>query len=245
MHPSLVQLAHRPWPLPDKPWSWRMEWRQLGFLHHRVSREHLQSLLPRGLELETFDGTAWISIVPFRMADVRWRDTPAVPGFSAFPELNVRTYVRHRDRPGVFFFSLDATNLPFVLGARVLHGIPYVWSRIELSRKDGVFTMESRRREGPPASFQASFAPEGDAFEASPGSFDHWVAERYCLYAHHRGRLWRTEVHHAPWMLHKARFEVRTNDLARAAGIEVLDAQPVAHFSEGTQVVAYAPEAVG
>ena len=222
-----------------------MEWKDLGFLHHRVAFQVLQAMLPPDLELETYDGTAWVSIVPFRMAGVRWRNTPAVPGFSGFPELNVRTHVRHRDKPGVFFFSLDATNLPFVLGARTLHGIPYLWSDIELSQRQDGFTMGSRRREGPPAAFHASFAPEGDAFEAAPGTFEHWVTERYCLYAHHRGRLWRTEVHHAPWALRRARFEVHTNDLLRSAGIEVLEAAPVAHFSAGTEVVAYTPQAVG
>lgn len=222
-----------------------MAWRDLGFLHHRVAVGALGPLLPPGLELETFDGTAWISIVPFRMADVRPRNAPAVLGFSGFAELNVRTYVRHGERPGVFFFSLDATSLPFVLGARVLHGIPYVWSRIQVSRQGEGFAMVSRRREGVPAGFEASVISTGEAFEAVSGSFEHWVAERYCLYAHHRGRLWRTEVHHAPWSLREARFEVRGESLLRAAGIEILESAAVAHFSSGTEVIAYPPVRVG
>lgn len=245
MHPSLAHLAHRPWPLPDRPWAWRMQWRELGFLHLRVATKDMEPLLPPGLELDTFDGTAWVSVVPFRMADVRWRDTPALPGFSSFPELNVRTYVRRADRPGVLFFSLDATNLPFVLGARLLHGIPYVWSRIRLEASGRGFAMSSRRREGTPAAFDARVEPLGEARAAEPGSFAHWVAERYCLYSRHRGRLWRTEVHHAPWELREACFEVRSNDLLAVAGIRPLDATPVAHHSAGTEVVAFAPEAVG
>lgn len=222
-----------------------MEWRDLGFLHHRVAVEALRPRLPRGLELETFDGSAWISVVPFRMADVRPRNAPRKLGFSGFAELNVRTYVRHGDKPGVLFFSLDATNLPFVLGARLIHGIPYVWSRIRVSRHGEGFDLTSRRREGPSAGFDASVRPRGELFEAVPGTFEHWVAERYCLYAHHRGLLWRTDVHHAPWALREARFEVRENGLLRAAGIEILDADPVAHWSAGTEVVAFPPERVG
>jgi len=240
----LASIDHRPWPLPTEPWTWRLEWRELGFLHHRIDVAELRSLVPAELELDTFDGSAWVAIVPFRMRDVRYRNTPALPLLSTFPELNVRTYVRFQGKPGVWFFSLDATNLPFVLGARALHGIPYVWSSIRLEARGDGFSMDSRRRDGQ-ADFAARYHPTGPEFRADPGSFAHWATERYCLYATHRGRLRRIEVHHAPWPLREAAFEVGENGLLRAAGLRVRDTPPVGHCSRGVEVVSYGAKVVG
>src|SRR5437867_5100192 len=121
----LNQTSHRPWPLPSRPWVTTMRWHDLLFLHWPVRPEIIRPLIPNGLELDTFDGAAWIGVVPFRMTGVRLRWLPPLPGISAFPELNVRTYVRVRDRPGVYFFSLDAGSRTAVAMARAWFHLPY------------------------------------------------------------------------------------------------------------------------
>ena len=110
VHPALAATGHRPWPLPTGPWFMRMAWERLAFLHWPLAPRALEGLLPPGVELETFGGDAFLGVVPFRMAGVRQRLAPPLPGTHVFPELNVRTYVTVRGRPGVWFFSLDATS---------------------------------------------------------------------------------------------------------------------------------------
>ena len=109
---------HRPWPVPQKPWVMRQVWHDLVFAHWPVSVDQLRPLIPPGLQIDTYDGQAWIGVVPFRMSGIRPRLLPAVPWLSAFPELNVRTYVVADDKPGVWFFSLEAANLVAVTIAR-------------------------------------------------------------------------------------------------------------------------------
>src|SRR5689334_18970016 len=110
MHPALTVTAHRPWPLPARSWIWRQSWLDLAFLHWPVSKTQLQDFVPSEIEIQEFDGTASLGVVPFRMAGVMRRPWPDLPGFSAFPEINVRTYVQHRGKPGVWFISLDAPS---------------------------------------------------------------------------------------------------------------------------------------
>src|SRR6478736_184531 len=113
----LRQTAHRPWSLPDGPWTMTQTWHDLLFAHWRIRLDVMRPLVPRELEIDTFDGSAWIGVVPFRMSAVRMRGLPPVPGASAFPELNVRTYVRYGGRAGVWFFSLDAESALAVFAA--------------------------------------------------------------------------------------------------------------------------------
>src|SRR5258705_4235621 len=111
MHPSLRSLAHRPWALPTGGWIMAQKWHDLLFAHWAVAPQVLRKLVPAKLELDTFEGQAWMGVVPFTMSGVRLRGTPTLPWLSMFPELNVRTYVTAEGRPGVLFFSLDAGNL--------------------------------------------------------------------------------------------------------------------------------------
>jgi uncharacterized protein len=116
MHESLRYLDHRPWPLPTTPWAWRQSWLDLAFIHYRVATSALRTIVPAGLTVQEFDGSAWVGLVPFRMAGVMRRGLPDIPGFSMFPKLNLRTYVERDGKPGVWFFSLDAASWPIVLG---------------------------------------------------------------------------------------------------------------------------------
>jgi len=120
----LTDTAHRPWPLPERPWIMTQTWHDLLFAHWPVDKERLRAKLPPGIALDLFDGQAWLGVVPFRMSNVAPRGLPALPWVSAFPELNVRTYVTRDGKPGVYFFSLDAANPLAVQTARTLFHLP-------------------------------------------------------------------------------------------------------------------------
>lgn len=243
-HPSLQHLAHRPWPLPAAPWKWRQSWLDLAFIHYRADASALRGLLPSGLSLEEFDGSAWLGVVPFRMAGVMRRPLPDLPPFSSFPELNLRTYVTAGGKPGVWFFSLDADSWPIVFGGRWLYGLPYFSAAMTQRPQGNGFAFTSTRRHGE-ARFVGRYRPLGEPFLAERGTFEHWATERYCLYSRTpRGRLERVEVHHAPWPLQRAEIEIETNSILAAAGLSALSDEPRYLFSRGVDVVSFAPEVV-
>src|SRR5262245_36223634 len=161
----------------------RQTWNTLLFAHWPVSPAALADHVPSELTLDTFDGDAWIAVTPFVLTDLRARGTPALPAVSAFPEINVRTYVRRDDKGGVFFFSLDAGSTPAVQGARGLDGLPYHRADFE-GRRDGPRVRYACRRRGhdPVARFEAEYEPSGPAAPAPVGSLAAWLTERYCLY---------------------------------------------------------------
>lgn len=238
-HPSFQSIDHRPWPLPATRWNWRQSWLDLAFLHYRVEADAMRQLIPKELEIQEFDGSAWVGVVPFRMAGVMRRGIPDMPGFSSFLELNVRTYVEHRGRPGVWFFSLDTNSWPFVFGGRYVYGLPYHPARMRQTVSDGWHTFASARRDGR-ASFLARYRPTGETGFANAGGFEHWATERYCLYSHGARRgLERVDVHHAPWPLRKAEAEISDCEILSAAGIRLEGQNPVCHFSTGVHVVSY------
>ncbi|BET66162.1 DUF2071 domain-containing protein [Opitutales bacterium ASA1] len=243
MHESLHHLDHRPWPLPSTRWTWRQDWLDAGFLHWRADSREITRHLPPGLTLQEFDGSAWIGLVPFRMAGVMRRPFPDLPGFSSFPELNLRTYVEHEGRAGVWFFSLDAASRSMVWGGRTLYGLPYHHARMRLEKTAGWTRLTSRRLRGE-ARFAALHRPIGEATLPRPGTFEHWAVERYCLYAHTRRGLARVDVHHAPWPICPAEFVIEENTILEAARIEPLSDSMRCHCSPGVRVVSFPAESL-
>lgn len=242
MYPSIKQTEHRPWDLPSEPWQWRQCWYDLAFFHYRIEAETLRGLLPAGLEIDSFDGSAWISVVPFMMEDVMRGKFPSVYPLRKFPELNLRTYVKRDGKSGVFFFSLDAACLPLVTGARLLFGLPYHQATMRYESSDEHRYFTSNRWVGD-VTFEAEFQEKGEAFLAEKDSFEHWVTERYCLYsAKKNGKLCRLEVHHKQWPLQQVEFDIRNNDTFKAAGLTVDESTVIGHFSKGVEVVTYKPE---
>lgn len=245
MHPALQSVDHRPWPLPNREWTWRQSWLDLAFVHYRVDSRGIRALVPEALKLQEFDGTAWVGLVPFRMAGVMRRPFPDIPGCSSFPELNLRTYVEFAGKPGVWFFSLDADSWPIVFGGRRFYGLPYFSARMRQQFKDGWFSFSSVRRGGA-AEFEARYRAIGDVHFARTGTFEHWATERYCLYAgSDRSGICRVEVHHAPWPLQGAEIVIERCSILSAAGISPLESDPIVHFSSGVSVVSFAKERVG
>jgi uncharacterized protein len=242
-----ADLAHRPWPPPRQPWALAMHWHDLLFMHWPIDSAAIRQRIPAALAIDTFDGTAWIGVVPFRMRGVRPRPVPALPGLSAFPELNVRTYVSAGGKPGVWFFSLDAGNGLAVEAARDVFHLNYYNARMTC-RQDGerVFYSSLRTHHGaPPAAFQGQYRPTGPVYRSTPGTLEHWLTERYCLYAaNRRGAVWRDDIHHGPWPLQSAEAVIERNTMAEQIGVALPDTVPLLHFARSLAVIAWWPQRV-
>ena len=238
----LQQQGHRPYPVPQRAWAMTMSWCDLLFAHWPIDRAVLRELVPQGLELDTFDGRAWVGVVPFRMANTGPRGLNRVPGVSAFAELNVRTYVIRDGRPGVWFFSLDAASRLAVYGARWIFHLPYFHARMRCERTgDEVsYRSERRHRRAPPGAFVGRYRPTGPVYRSQPGTLEHWLTERYCLYsADRRGGIYRAEVHHAPWPLRPAKAQIETCTVTDGWGIHLPDTPPILHFADRLDVLGW------
>jgi len=236
----------RPWPVPRGPWLMRMTWHELCFLHWRVPADELRPFLPAGLELDTYDGDAWIGVVPFHMTRLAPRGVPQIPPLTDFAELNVRTYVSAEGKPGVWFFSLDATQPLAVRVARGCFHLPYLDARIDVGHEDGAVAYRSVRTHlgAGPAELAVRYRPTGAVVPGAPGTLEHFLTERYCLYASSaRGRLLRQEVDHRTWPLQPAAAEIETCTMTRPLGIE-LAGPPLAHYAERLDVVSWLPHRV-
>jgi len=231
---SLEQVDHRPWPLSGRRWLMGQTWESLLFAHWRVPAEELRPHVPRELEIEHHDGHAWLGLTPFRITGLRSRGTLPLPGVSAFNELNVRTYVRTTaEKPGIWFFSLDATSRLAVRAARSQYKLPYFDARMTLDRSDGWTDAECARLTERGRVFSGRYRPAGEAFSPQPGSLEWFLTERYCLYAAEGERLYRADIHHGPWVLRPAEAEI---ELTSIAPFE-LRGEPVCHVAERQDVV--------
>jgi uncharacterized protein YqjF (DUF2071 family) len=208
-------------------------WHDLLFAHWRCPVSVLRPLIPRQLEIETYDESAWVGVIPFFMSGVRMRATPPLPTAHAFEELNVRTYVTLDGRPGVWFFSLDCASMLAVIGARLGIYLPYFRAAMTMTRHAETTTYNSERWRfaGPPAKFSASYRGIGAAAPPAPGTLEQFLTERYCLYSAHKERLWRADIYHPRWSLQGAEATITHNSMASAAGIPVTESAPLLHFS--------------
>lgn len=231
--------AHRPWPMPSSPWVMTQTWHDLLFAHWPVDRSVLRPKIPAGFELDEFDGRAWLGVVPFHMSNVSPRGVPALPWVSAFPELNVRTYVRVGDIPGVYFFSLDATNPVAVAAARTMFHLPYFSAEMRVVERDGWIEYSSRRS-ADPAEFSGRYRPTAPPRQPLAGSLEYFLTERYCLFTVDASfHACRVDIHHPPWMLQDAEAEIMTNTMADAAGIRTPPIAPLLHFSKRQDMVGW------
>jgi len=208
------------------PWRIAMEWRDLLFAHWPVDPAALRAALPQTeprLELDLWEGHAWVGVVPFRMTGIRNRGLPPIPGTHAFPELNVRTYVKAGGRPGVWFFSLDAASRLAVRVARWTYHLPYFDAEMKCrSNERGQIEYRSRRthRGGGTAELEVNYRPVGEPFSAAPGSLEHWLTERYRLFsATPSGILYRGEIQHVPWPLQHAEAEFQNLNMTESIGL--------------------------
>lgn len=240
---SIVNVtAHRPWPMPAAPWVMTQSWHDLLFAHWPVPVTELRPLVPDAFELDVFDGVAWLTVAAFHMTNVSPRGVPSLPWLSAFPELNVRTYVRVDDRPGVYFFSLDAASWPAVQAANLALNLPYYWADMDVQRTAGVIRYHSERK-SEEAAFEATYAPSGVLTTAISGSLDYFLTERYCLYhLHHTGTPYRLEIHHPPWALQAASAKIHSNSVATKVVQSVRVSPTLLQFAKRQDVVVWTPE---
>jgi uncharacterized protein YqjF (DUF2071 family) len=213
---SLRDVEHRPWPIPARRWMMTQTWHNLLFAHWPVEPEALQALIPKTLQLDTYEGQAWVGVIAFRLSKIRLRGLPEIPLVSHFPEVNVRTYVRVGDRPGVLFLSLDTDNPLAVALARPWFRLPYFRACMSFKQgKDGVH-IKSRRCGGsvPDARFEAHYRPSGPQFCAPACTLESWLTERYCYYSVGRNdKTYRCEIHHPQWRLRQARADITENTM--------------------------------
>jgi uncharacterized protein YqjF (DUF2071 family) len=199
-------------------------------------------LVPRWLNIQEFGGTSWVGLVPFDMSHVTLRGVPAAPFLSRFPEMNLRLYVQYEDTPGIWFVSLDAgRRLPVYVARWAVH-LPYFFSRMRARKAGGRVSYHSVRAEEPAVAFVATYGPSGPIAEASPGSIEHFLAERYCLYTALGERRYRLEIHHGSWPLQPAEAEFQVNRVAQPQGIPLPDVSPLLHFSRQQDVVGWGLE---
>lgn len=246
--PIILQaVAHRPYPLPRTPWIMYQNWHELLFAHWPVPLEALRPLIPGCLELDMFERTCWVGVVPFRMSGVRPRGCPALPGVSTFPELNVRTYVVKHGLAGVYFFSLDAGNPLAVALARSLFHLPYFNAHMQCRTAGETVHYQSVRthRGAPSAEYRARYRPVGPVTYFPHSSLEAWLTERYALYTTAGSTLYRGDIHHLPWPLQVAEMEEECNLMTRPQGIFLPSVSPLLHYAHRQEVLIWPLRRVG
>jgi uncharacterized protein YqjF (DUF2071 family) len=244
----LAEQEHRKqWPLPHNDWVMAQSWHHLLFVHWPVAVDDLRPHIPPGFEIDTFDGQAWVGVVPFEMSHIHAQGLPPVPLFSAFPELNVRTYIEHDHKPGVWFFSLDADHFPAVFFARRFYHLPYFKAQMRVQlREDTVLYTSSRNHPGAAAAdFRGAYRPISPVFRAEPGTLEYWLTERYYLYAaNQRGHLFRGAIHHAPWPLQHAEADIVKETTAASHDLVLPDTAPLLHYAHRLDILAWTLEVI-
>lgn len=243
---GLMRMREHPGRRP----SMFQSWRDLTFMHMACDPAFIRPLLPPGIELETFPDDsgvekAWVGFVPFRMEGIHLRGLPAVPGTSAFPETNVRTYVSfHGKDPGVWFFSLDAHNQLACRVARTFFGLNYQFALMSVEREGDRFHYQSERQPKGSASHDVLVRPHGALRTAAPETFEFWLAERYLLYAQKGGKLWSGRVWHEPYRIQECEVISCEQTYTTANGIPSVPFVSVLH-SPGVDVEIFSVEPVG
>lgn len=233
--------APRPLLEPDPPVTVRrpvmtMRWDLLTFIHWRLPVDAVQRLLPDGLRASTFDGSAWVGLVPFLM-DVSFPVIGGIPGLSVFPETNVRTYVEAEDgSQGIWFFSLDADRASAVMAARLGYRLPYMWSAMAIDTRPGRVTYTARRRWPGPRGTQSILSVRPGELIDSPDPLEHFLTARWGLFTQLRSRLAYAPVDHPAWPLQRADLAYLDDELVEAAGYPAPAGTPLVHYSDGVEV---------
>lgn len=217
----------------------KQTWRDLLFAHWPVQPESLQPFMPPELPLDLYSGEAWVAVVPFHMSGIRPRFLPPLPGASRFPEINVRTYVTLHGKPGVYFFSLDASHALAVKLTRRFYHLPYRLAdmRVSVQPDSGEVHYYSRRKEGS-AAFKGVYRPISESFRSAADSLEHWLTERYCLYTLDGERnVLRCDIEHEPWPLQLAEADISLNTMVSEHWRDLLaDTPPLLHFAKKLDV---------
>ena len=216
-------------------------WENLLFLHWPIDPALLRPLIPEPLQIDTFEGRAWIGITPFALTNLHLNQLPAIPGLSSFDEINVRTYVHHREHPGIWFFSLDASKLIPTLAARLFFMLPYFKAQMAFGQTGGKYQFASLRTSPPEASFEVKWRVGMRLRDPDVDSLAFFLAERYCYFAVDEGAVYRTRIYHHPWILEEAFVEDYSSKMLASLGLPDPTIAPLAHFSRSMQVDIWQP----
>jgi uncharacterized protein YqjF (DUF2071 family) len=209
-------------------------WGKLLFMHWPIDRSLLRPLIPKQLEIDTFDGSAWIGVIPFTMWGIRPALLPPIPGASAFHELNVRTYVHFNGVPGVWFFSLDAASGLAVWGARKFYYLPYFNAEMSLRQSGNLIDYSSERcdEHDPPAALQATWSISDPLPTSLPDSLEFFLTERYCLYSENKSEIFRARIHHPTWPLQNATVSLLNSTMIESLGVPTPEGDPHLRYAE-------------
>ena len=232
--------------VPAGPWIMTQTWHNVLFLHSPIEPVTLLPFLPPSVELDTFDGQAWLGVVAFRLSKIRMRGFPEVGLVSHFNEINLRTYVTQRGIPGVLFLSMDADNPLAIALARPLFRLPYTPANIKFDRNsDGIsFTGERTSGRGLGAQFKAIYRPEGLVYASCRGSLEHWLTERYCYYGASKNHTYRCDIFHPPWPMQRAHARIDSNTLAESLGLRSEPAEPTLHYAHKMTALIWKPRRI-
>ncbi|MBT2569442.1 DUF2071 domain-containing protein [Planococcus sp. ISL-110] len=227
--------------MAKRPWVMKQEWKDVVFLHWPVEADWLRRFIPKELEVDLYDKQAWIGVVLFRAKATRLRLLPPVPSTRSYLELNVRTYVKYKNRQGVYFFSLDADSRLAVTGASLGGFLPYKHADISMSKKAEQWIFASRRIEDGqfPESFKMTFKEDSKPMLASP--LEQWLTERYCLWTKPKDQLYRVDIAHSPWTLHYLKGQIHQNTMASYLPVSLHHQTPMTHYSKKQKTWFYAP----
>jgi uncharacterized protein YqjF (DUF2071 family) len=222
--------------MKDRRPAGHQRWRDLLFVHWPILAETLRPLVPRPLEIDSFDGQAYISLIPFVIADSRPAGALRALA-SRFLEVNLRTYVRYPgSEPGIYFFSLEASSWLAVAAARLMFGLPYFAADMSLRRAGPRIEYSARRRGAGGVRLEIAWSIGGETAAAAGGTREHFLIERYSLYVTRRGRLYRGRVRHLPYRLRLATLESLVQTIVSAVGIPEPTDPPFCHYSPGVDV---------
>lgn len=225
----------------QKPWLAKQNWVDLLFIHYPVAVEDLRPHIPEELEIDTYEGQAWVGIVPFLGAGNKARKFGRVLSADDFLELNVRTYVTYKGVKAIYFITMDADSSMIVRTARSVTGLPYYKADMSMKAEKGRIKYESKRTHDGASkdSFSCSYAPASKPFTAKPDTLTHWLTERYALLKTKNGKVIKGPIHHEPWKLQKADLKIQKNDLLSFLPDQVKETKPLVHYSETKEVLFY------
>ncbi len=231
MNKILEETTHRPFTYPERRWTYYQEWNNVLFLHWEVSYKVLRALVPPRLQLDLFEGKAYVSLVAFTMQRIRPRYLPAVRALSDFDEINIRTYIHNNGKPGVYFLSIEAGKILSAKVARALSGLPYQSAVIH--REEGRYESVNPSRD-----FRLHLRYKIGLPKRSKTALDRWLTERYSLYLYHKNVYYYYAIHHLEWDIR----ELEWSDLEiayRFGDLELLSVPQICHYSKGVKVLAW------
>ncbi|MED3662044.1 DUF2071 domain-containing protein [Ureibacillus sp. FSL K6-8385] len=229
--------------LPRKvPWVMKQTWNDILLLHYPVKKERLEIYLPPNLSLDTFQGTGWMTIVPYLMKSAGIRGLPSIPMGKGMPGINVRTYVKAGEKPGIYFLNLGIHQRFAAKLAKELFHLPYFSADLSFSKKGKMIEVESRKF---PFSLSCQIRVQTSSFVMEKGSLGEWLLERYCFYtANPKGKLLRCDIFHDPWLLQDAEIIGLENHILRTFNIKPESSLPILHYSRQLHVHLWPPVSV-